>query len=281
MGAIAASFCDDEEGGAGESSISASVDEGGEGTFSSSSPGNLFEEGSPLTGMEERVLIAARTLLSILSESSSTTTTTTPSPTAASTLAFEDVDDVTLESYINELLEENNLFNLPLSSDTLNTTTTTTTAAPEVKTEVEVPDWNDVHQQGEELHMRPYQRRFENRPLETRVLLLDPDTSHISLGDDEAIGREIAIKREPSSEDEEEMGIHWEDAHRMNVRTLRERNNVEVPERIRRKGARIALDGLVVSEPSSSLCLLPSSSSSSSASSPSSLSEEEKEDVRQ
>ena len=92
-----------------------------------------------------------------------------------------------------------------------------------------------MHQQGEELHMRPYQRRFEDKPLETRVLLLDPDTSNISLGDDKAVGKEIAVKRELSSEDEEEMGIHWEDAHRMSVRALRERSNVEVPEEIRRK----------------------------------------------
>ena len=122
--------------------------------------------------------------------------------------------------------------------------------------------------------MRPYQRRFENRPLETRVLLLDPDTSNTSLGDDEAIGREIAVKREPSSEDEEEMGIHLEDAHRMSVRALRERSDVEVPDQIRRKGARIGLDGLVVSEPSSSSSTPLSSSSSSSPSS--SSSEEEK-----
>ena len=86
--------------------------------------------------------------------------------------------------------------------------------------------------------MRPYQRRFENRLLETHVLFLDPDTSNTSLGEDKAIGREIAVKREPSSEDEEEMGIHWEGAHRMSVRALRERSNVEVSDQIRRKGAR-------------------------------------------
>ena len=126
--------------------------------------------------------------------------------------------------------------------------------------------------------MRPYQRRFENRPLETRVLLLDPDTNYTSLGDDEAIGKEIAIKREPFSEDEEEMGIHWEDAHRLRVRALRERSNVEVPEESKRKGARIGLDSLVVSELSSSsvppLLLLSSSSP------PSSSSEEEKREKK-
>ena len=58
-----------------------------------------------------------------------------------------------------------------------------------------------------------------------------------SLGDDEAIGREIAVKKEPSSEDEEEMGIYWEEAHRMSVRALRERSSVEVPDEIKRKGA--------------------------------------------
>ena len=69
-----------------ESSSSASVDEGGEGTFSASSTeNNLFEEGSPLAGIEERVLIATRTFLSILSESSFTTTTSTPAPAAEST----------------------------------------------------------------------------------------------------------------------------------------------------------------------------------------------------
>ena len=91
-------------------------------------------------------MITAKTLLSILSESVSTMTTTTPAPTVASTFPFEDVDDVTLDNYAKELLEEDNLFNLHFSNDILNTTTTTTTtAAPGVKTEVEEPDWNDVH----------------------------------------------------------------------------------------------------------------------------------------
>ena len=107
------------------------------------------------------------------------------------------------------------------------------------------------------------------------MLLLDPDTNNISLGDDKAIGREIAVKRKPSSEDEEEMGIHWEDAHRMSVKALRERSDNEVPEEIKRKRARIGLDSLVVSEPSS--LSVPPSSSSSSSSSPSSSSEEEEE----
>ena len=254
VGAAAASFRDDGE----------------EGTFSASSTeNNLFEDGSPLAGIEDRVLIVARTLLSILSESASTTTTTTPAPTAASTFPFEDVEDITLENYVKELVEDNNPFDFHFSDDVLNTTTTTTTTtAPEVKIEVEEPDWNDVHQQGEELGMRPYQRRFKNRPLETRVLLLDPDTLNPSLGDDEAIGREIAVKKELSSEDEEEMGIHWEEAHGISVRALREWSSVEVPDEIKRKGARVGLDSLVVSEPSSSSA--PPSSLSSSSSSPSS-----------
>ena len=311
LGAMVASLDEGVEGEVAESSSSALVEEEEEGAFSASSAESYtFKDSFPLAGIEDRVWIAANTLLSILSEPTLITTTTTPAPTAASTTTalntetsfysshsgsaehtedidpaatsssfpFEDVDDVTLDSYTNELLEEDNLFDFPLSSDTSNTTTTTTTtAALKVKTEVEEPDWNDVHQQGEELHMRPYQRRFENRPLETRVLFLDPDTSNTSLGDDEEIGKEITVKKEPSSEDEEEMGIHWEDAHRMSVRALRDRSNVEVPEEIRRKGARIGLDSLVVSEPSSSSA--PSlSSSSSSSSPPSSSSEEEKED---
>ena len=88
--------------------------------------------------------------------------------------------------------------------------------AAAVKPEQEEPDWENVHQQGEELRMRPYQRRFENRPLETRVFLLDPDNENKTLGQDEEIGREIEIKREPVSEDEEELGVDWSLAHEIN-----------------------------------------------------------------
>ena len=91
-----------------------------------------------------------------------------------------------------------------------------TPVAASVKPEQEEPDWENVHQQGEELRMRPYQRRFENRPLETRVFLLDPDNENKTLGQDEEIGREIEIKREPVSEDEEELGIDWSLAHEIN-----------------------------------------------------------------
>ena len=219
--AVAASLDENvEEGVAGSSSSASVVGEEEEELRSTSSAEEVArEDSSSLVGIEDRILIAAQTLLSILTPITSTTiTTTTQAPTAASTTAaintdtdiypsisgsaeydpanppyspsgeydpesppysgtedrdpaaasptflFEDMDDATLDSYANELLEENNLVDFSLSDDTLNTTTTTTTtAAPEVKTEVEEPDWNDVHQQGEELHMRPYQRRFEDR----------------------------------------------------------------------------------------------------------------------
>ena len=131
----------------------------------------------------------------------------------------------------------------------------TTVAAAEVKTEVaEEPDWEGVHQQGEELHMPPFQRRFENRPLETRVFLLDPDNENRSLGEDEEVGREIDVKREPGSEDEEEMGIDWALAHEINRLDLEERESSEVPEEIKAQGARITIDkgGSSVSSDSSS-----------------------------
>ena len=111
-----------------------------------------------------------------------------------------------------------------------------------------------MHQQGEELHMPPYQRRFENRPLETRVFLLDPDNENRSLGEDEEIGREIDVKREPGSEDEEELGIDWAMAHEINRLDLNERKSSEVPEEIKVQGARITIDkgGSSVSSDSSS-----------------------------
>ena len=102
--------------------------------------------------------------------------------------------------------------------------------------------------------MRPYQRRFENRPLETRVFLLDPDSENRSLGEDEEVGREIDVKREPGSEDEEEMGIDWALAHEINRLDLEERESSEVPEEIKAQGARITIDksGSSVSSDSSS-----------------------------
>ena len=56
--------------------------------------------------------------------------------------------------------------------------------------------------------MRPYQRRFEHRLLEIRVLLLNSDLENRLRGEERTIGREVAIKREPLSEEEEEMGIY-------------------------------------------------------------------------
>ena len=117
-----------------------------------------------------------------------------------------------------------------------------TSTAAAVKPEQEEPDWENVHQQGDELRMRPYQRRFENRPLETRVFLLDPDNDNKSLGQDEEIGREIDIKREPVSEDEEELGIDWSLAHEINRLDLEERESSEVPEEIKAQGARVTID---------------------------------------
>ena len=128
-------------------------------------------------------------------------------------------------------------------------------AAAAVKTEAaEEPDWENVHQQGEELLMPPYQRRFENRPLETRVFLLDTDNENRSLGKDEEIGREIDVKREPGSEDEEELGIDWALAHEINRLDLEERESSEVPEEIKAQGARVTIDkdGSSISSESSS-----------------------------
>ena len=133
------------------------------------------------------------------------------------------------------------------------TTTTTTTVAPIIKIEQIEPDWNDVHQQGEELQMRPYQRRFEHRPLETRVLLLDSDLENRLQGEERTIGREIAIKKEPLSEEEEEMGIYWEDAHLMSVKDLKSRSNSSLPDNIRKQGKKIIIDGEEPSLSSSSL----------------------------
>ena len=111
-----------------------------------------------------------------------------------------------------------------------------------VKVETEEPDWEKVHQQSEEQQLRPYQRRFENRPLETRVFLLDPDSEHPSLGADEEVGREIESKHEPDSEDKEIMGINWSLAHEINRLDLEERESYEVPEEIKAQGAQIDLD---------------------------------------
>ena len=123
-----------------------------------------------------------------------------------------------------------------------------------MKPEQEEPDWENVHQQSEELQMRPYQRRFENRPLETRVFLLDPDNENKTLGQDEEIGREIEIKREPVSEDEEELGVDWSLAHEINRLDLEERESSEVPEEIKAQGARVTIDkgGSSISSESSS-----------------------------
>ena len=136
---------------------------------------------------------------------------------------------------------------------TATTTTTTTTVAPIVKTEQIEPDWNDIHQQGEELQMMPYQRRFEHRPLEIRVLLLDSDLENQLRGEERTIGREVAIKREPLSEEEEEMGIYWEDAYMMSVKDLKSRRSSSLPDNIRKQGKKIIIDGEEPSSFSSSL----------------------------
>ena len=123
-----------------------------------------------------------------------------------------------------DLEEEKDTDTTPTTTTTIAPpTTTTTTATPVVKQEPDVPDWNDVHQQGEELRMPPHQRRFENRPLETRVLLLDPDSENETLGDEQEIGREITIKKEPSSEDEEDLGFDWSKAHGIRAEELEAR----------------------------------------------------------
>ena len=139
-----------------------------------------------------------------------------------------------------------------LSTNVIDIDSTSTAAA--VKTEEEEPDWEGVHQQGEELRMWPYQRQFENRPLETRVFLLDPDNENKSLGQDEEIGREIDIKREPVSEDKEELGIDWSLAHEINCLDLEERESSKVPEEIKAQGACVTIDkgGSSVSSESSS-----------------------------
>ena len=47
---------------------------------------------------------------------------------------------------------------------------------------------------------------------------LDDDSENRLVGEDHEYGREIGAKREPDSEDEEKLGIDWEDAHEIPLR---------------------------------------------------------------
>ena len=202
----------------------------------------------------------------LLSESSSTTTTTVAPPTedrdyGPESPPYDPEESSSMRSHdpfalfsplspvsndIEVEVETAEPSGIP-SSSTLaplreSSTTTTTTPAPVVKTEQEEPDWNDVHQQAADLHLRPYERRYGERLLETRVLLLDDDSENRLVGEDHEYGREIGAKREPDSEDEEELGINWEDAHEIPSEELAERQTFEVPEYLKDLGARIDLE---------------------------------------
>ena len=183
---------------------------------------------------------------------SSTTTTTISPPFLQRVLNLVAEELATIDFFVSTAEEAIATGSAAASSANIIDIDSTSTAAA-VKTEEEEPDWEGVHQQGEELRMRPYQRRFKNRPLETRVFLLDPDNENKSLGQDEEIGREIEIKREPVSEDEEELGIDWSLAHEINRLDLEERESSEVPEEIKVQGARMFIDkgGSLVSSESS------------------------------
>ena len=184
---------------------------------------------------------------------STTTTTTISPPFLQRVLNLVAEELATIDFFASTAEEAIATGSTAVSSSTSNDDTTSATAA--VKTvAVEEPDWESVHQQGEELHMQPYQRRFENRPLETRVFLLDPDRENRSLGEDEEIGREIEVKREPVSEDEETMGVDWSLAHEINRLDLEERESSEVPEEIKAQGACVTIDkgGSSISSDSSS-----------------------------
>ena len=172
---------------------------------------------------------------------SSTTTTTISPPFLQRVLDLVAEELATIDFFASTAEEALETGSTAASSTSIIDIDASPTAAA-VKPEQEEPDWENVHQQGEELRMRPYQRRFENRPLETRVFLLDPDNENKSLGQDEEIGREIEIKREPVSEDKEELGVDWSLAHEINRLDLKERESSEVPEEIKAQGARMTID---------------------------------------
>ena len=170
-----------------------------------------------------------------------TTTTTTVSPPFLQRVLDLVAEELTAIDFFSNARDEA-VATASAAISAANNDTDTTAVAAVVKVETEEPDWENVHQQSEELQLRPYQRRFENRPLETCVFLLDPDSEHPSLGADEEVGREIDSKREPDSEDEEIMGIDWSLAHEINRLDLEERESCEVPDEIRAQGAQINLD---------------------------------------
>ena len=182
------------------------------------------------------------------------TTTTTISPPFLQRVLNLVAEELAMIDFFASIAEEAIATGSAAASSTSVIDIDATSTAAAVKPEQEEPDWENVHQQGDELRMRPYQRRFENRPLETRVFLLDPDNENKSLGQDEESGREIDIKREPVSEDEEELGIDWSLAHEINRLDLEERESSEVPEEIKAQGARVTIDkgGSSVSSKSSS-----------------------------
>ena len=136
----------------------------------------------------------------IIESSSATTTTTTTTispPFLQRVLNLVAEELATIDFFASTAEEAIATGSAAASSSSSNDDTTSSAAAVKIEA-VEEPDWESVHQQGEELHMPSYQRRFENRPLETRVFLLDPDSENRVIGsEDEEIGREIDIKREP------------------------------------------------------------------------------------
>ena len=186
--------------------------------------------------------------------SATTTTTTTISPSFLQRVLNLVAEELATVDFFASTAEEAIATGSAAASSSNIIDIDASPTAATVKPEQEEPDWENVHQQGEELHMRPYQRRFENRPLETRVFLLDPDNENKSLGQDEEVGREIEIKREPVSEDEEELGVDWSLAHEINRLDLEERESSEVPEEIKAQGARVTIDkgGSSISSESSS-----------------------------
>ena len=188
-----------------------------------------------------------------IATTSSTTTTTIAPPFLQRVLNLVAEELATIDFFASMAKEALETGSAAASSTSIIDIDATPTAAA-VKPEQEEPDWENVHQQGEKLQLRPYQRRFEDRPLETRVFLLDPDSENPTLGQDEEIGREIDVKRELGSEDEEELGIDWALAHEINRLDLDERESSEVPEEIKAQGACITIDksGSSVSSDSSS-----------------------------
>ena len=103
------------------------------------------------------------------------------------------------------------------------------------------------------------------------MLQLESDEKETLTAEEEEIGRELEYKREAMSGDEEEKGVNWERVHRISKRKLEARDTCEVPERLKRKGAKISL---VTDEEGSEA---PESSAPSSPSTPQAEEEEEEE----